>query len=78
MARIGSAHYQIQTKNSGAGDVVDNVQTFKLDINQNDLSLSTREIMVMVTKNYGAAYTCLYRVRMHGVPVRPHARVRED
>lgn len=72
MAKIGTAHY-VAGGHSGASVV----QTFTLDVNQYDLALSTRDITLRVQQNYGAAYTCLYRVRLHGVPVVPHAKLKD-
>jgi Sad1 / UNC-like C-terminal len=50
-----------------------NVQIFRLDYNQ-DLGdeYSTRKIVVRVNKAWGEELACLYRVRVHGVPVHPH------
>lgn len=66
MGRIGTVRYD-------ARPGVQNVQTFRLDINQGVLMHATDEAVVRVRGNYGAGKTCLYRVRLHGVPVVPHA-----
>jgi Sad1 / UNC-like C-terminal len=66
MAKIGEAVYDSTSKN--------NVQTFRLDVNQGPLTHHTERITVRVVSNYGADYTCLYRVRVHGVAVVPHAK----
>ena len=71
MARIGTAHYD-------ATNGVNHVQTFKLNVNQVERTLTARDVDVLVTKNYGAPYTCIYRVRMHGVPVKPHRKIIES
>jgi Sad1 / UNC-like C-terminal len=65
MGKIGTVRYDAQ-----AG--VQNLQTFRLDVNQGGLMHATDEVVVRVRGNYGASKTCLYRVRVHGVPVVPH------
>ena len=48
------------------------VQAFPLDVNQGSLAFAAQNFVVGITGNYGAEYTCLYRVRLHGVPVFEH------
>jgi hypothetical protein len=52
------------------------VQAFPLDVNQGSLAHAAQNFVVRVTENYGAEYTCLYRVRLHGVPVFEHSSER--
>ncbi len=56
------------------------VQVFRLDYNQKQQDeLWTNKLMVRVKRNWGGENTCLYRVRVHGVPVHPHPElVAED
>ena len=63
--RVGSAVFEAKIGR-------ESVQTFKLDINQGALMLSTDQVVVRVKGNHGASKTCLYRVRLHGVPLTPH------
>ena len=65
MGRIGRVVFEAR---SG----VQSVQTFQLDVNQGKLMHSTDEVVLRVRGNHGAEKTCLYRVRLHGVPVVPH------
>ena len=50
-----------------------NVQIFRLDYNQElGDEYWTGKVVVRVTKSWGEEIACLYRVRVHGIPVRPH------
>lgn len=47
------------------------VQAFTLDVNQaGSLRFAARNYVVRARTNHGAAYGCLYRLRLHGVPVK--------
>lgn len=62
-ALIGDVEYDV---NKGAG----HVQSFKLNVNQYGGNMyNSQEFVLRITGNYGADYTCLYRARLHGVPV---------
>jgi Sad1 / UNC-like C-terminal len=50
-----------------------NVQIFRLDYNQErGDEYWTRRIVLRVKKTWGEDIACLYRVRVHGIPVHPH------
>lgn len=52
------------------------VQIFRLEYNQDHQDeFWTKKIVVRVKKTYGEQIACLYRVRVHGVPVHPHAGI---
>ena len=70
-AHIGTAVYDATAK-------ARNVQTFRLDVNQNQNLLSTQTIVFRATSNHGGEHTCFYRVRVHGTPVTPHPEMRVD
>ncbi|KIV87294.1 hypothetical protein PV11_02849 [Exophiala sideris] len=46
------------------------VQAFRLDVNQQQHLYAAENFIIRVVSNHGSDYTCLYRVRMHGLPVK--------
>lgn len=52
----------------GDDQEVGHVQRFNLAINQHGLLHYSDRFLVRVRNNHGAGYTCLYRVRLHGMP----------
>ncbi|KIW97845.1 uncharacterized protein Z519_01429 [Cladophialophora bantiana CBS 173.52] len=61
-ALLGKMEYDASSEAS-------HVQSFPLDVNQGSLAYGAQNFVVRVIGNYGAEFTCLYRVRLHGVPV---------
>ncbi len=52
------------------------IQIFRLEFNQaNRDEFWMKKVVFRATTNWGAENTCLYRVRVHGVPVRPHPEI---
>jgi SUN domain-containing protein 1/2 len=49
-------------------NAANHVQTFLLD---GEAQTPVNKVMLRVTSNWGAAHTCLYRVRLHGKGLRP-------
>lgn len=45
------------------------VQTFTLDVNQDQYRHHAQKFVVRVVSNHGSDYTCLYRVRLHGISI---------
>ena len=70
-ARIGKMVYK-------AGEGAPPVQTFTLDINQDQKTYATQKIVFRAISNYGAEHTCFYRVRLHGAPLIPHPQIKVD
>ena len=48
---------------------VSHVQTFRLNVNQRELLHYAKTFVLRVTSTYGADNACLYRIRLHGVPI---------
>jgi hypothetical protein len=61
-ARLGKMAYD-------ARGSATHVQSVILDVNQNGLLQYARSFVLRVTSNYGGDNVCLYRVRLHGLPV---------
>lgn len=61
-ALIGQATYD-------ASGEATHVQTFMLDVNQDQHRHHAQKFVVRVVSNHGSDHTCLYRVRLHGMPV---------
>ncbi|KIW81950.1 hypothetical protein Z517_04976 [Fonsecaea pedrosoi CBS 271.37] len=61
-ALIGKMEYDVSNEASYT-------QAFPLDVNQGSLAYPAQNFVVRVTENYGAEFACLYRVRLHGVPL---------
>ncbi|KAK5060145.1 hypothetical protein LTR84_010029 [Exophiala bonariae] len=59
-ALIGQARYD-------ASGEAPHVQTFTLDINQDQYRHHAQKFVVRVVSNHGSDHTCLYRVRLHGI-----------
>jgi hypothetical protein len=61
-AKLGQMEY-----NTDPGS--NHVQRFRLDVNQHGLLHYARDFTLRVKENYGAEFGCLYRVRLHGLPL---------
>ncbi|OCT44487.1 hypothetical protein CLCR_05621 [Cladophialophora carrionii] len=70
---IGPTYALVGRMEYDASGEASHVQAFPLDVNQDSLAYAAQNFVVRVTENYGAEYTCLYRVRLHGVPVFEHS-----
>ncbi|KAK5094332.1 hypothetical protein LTR24_003707 [Lithohypha guttulata] len=51
------------------GRATAHVQRFNLNVNKNGLLHYSNRFLLRVRHNHGAAYTCMYRVRLHGLPL---------
>lgn len=60
-ALIGQVEYDASVEAS-------HVQHFRLEVNQHQLVYAAQSFVIRVVSNHGSDYTCLYRVRMHGIP----------
>lgn len=55
------------------------LQIFRLDFNQNHMDeYWMKKVVFRINSNWGAENTCLYRVRVHGVPVHPHPEIMRE
>ena len=67
-ARLGEMLYDNGATSMGRRGQ-SHVQVFRLDVNQHGLFHYAQDFTVRVKENYGGDFGCLYRVRLHGVPV---------
>ena len=66
LALLGTAHYDGPHANRQEGRFI---QTFPLNVNQDGRDeVWISKVVLRVTTNWGAKHTCIYRVRVHGVP----------
>ena len=69
---IGPTYALIGKMEYDASSEASHVQAFPLDVNQGNLAYAAQNFVVRATENHGAEYTCLYRVRLHGISVFEH------
>lgn len=68
-AYLGQRSRSSRNTRGGRKEEKGHVQRFNLQVNQNGLMHYSDRFLVRVKNNYGGAYTCLYRMRLHGLPV---------
>jgi len=62
-ARLGEFEYEFHENSSP-------IQTWMVPVNMRTLNVTSDRVVVLFTENYGGEYTCVYRVRVHGEPVK--------
>ncbi|KIX04431.1 uncharacterized protein Z518_05299 [Rhinocladiella mackenziei CBS 650.93] len=71
-APIGPTYALIGQVEYDASPEATHVQAFQIGVNQYQHSYAAQSFVIRVLSNHGSDYTCLYRVRMHGVPAVGH------
>lgn len=66
---LGNRHAKLGDMEYVSDPGSNHVQRFRLNVNQHGLLYHARDFIIRVKENYGAEFGCLYRVRLHGLPL---------